>query len=234
MQAKFFTFLLLALLNSVFALAHGENINSENINSETATLKLVKTIFGRYQKAGAIKIDITKRVVLALLEEEKLSQGTLLLSKGRMRLEIVQPERSLLVVDKNAIWIESVTPKEFGSKVQVLKIKSKEFAKQSKAPIAMLLGQSKVWDEFKIKNESDKSNDTKVLTLVPKKKGAMGEMQSIGLELSKRDQQILSLNYKDDLENETHFQFKNTDFKAKGFGSRLKYTPPKDAEITEY
>lgn len=199
-----------------------------------STLRLVKAIFARYQGAKAVEISIEKRVTLALLEEEKLSNGTLLLSKGMMRLEFTVPESSVVVVDKNVIWVETTAPKELGGKVQVLKIRSNEFHKQSKSPIAMLFRQSKIWDEFVIKSESNTDGEFKQLTLVPKKKGSMGEISSIDLQLDIKKKQIQSLGYKDDLENNTRFDFKNVNFEAKLSASRTKYSPPKNAEITEY
>ncbi len=206
--------------------------NIKTVTKAPSAMTTVKTIMERYQKAKSAKIDLKKKVKLAILDEEKESEGSLIISKGRLRLEIAKPEPSLLVVNKDVIWVESPAPTELGH-TQVLKISSREFAKQSKAPLAMILGQSRVWDRFKIENENTKGDKLSV-TLVPKEKGGMGEVVQLALTLDKKDRKILLLSYKDELENETLFDFTNSDFSAQVDESKMQYKPPKLAEVTEY
>ncbi len=201
--------------------------------ADSSGLDLVKAVIGRYQKPEAIHSIIKKDVVFGLLEETKTSEGQLTYSKGRLRLEIERPEASLIVMNKDVIWVVTPTSKELGGKTQVLKISSKELSKQSKAPLAVLLSQKKAWDNFKIKKQSEK-NGIQTVVLVPVKPDTMGEIVSIEMVFKKTDQDLKSLSYKDELDNETKFTFLKTDFNAAVQDKVFSYKPPKGAEVTEY
>src|ERR1700677_3463531 len=111
-------------------------------------LKKIKLVLKRYQQAKAVKGELKKSVKLALLDEEKNSEGELLLSNGRLRLEIPKPDPSTIIVNKNLIWV--VSPGSDGLKTQVLKISSSSLKKQAKAPLAILMGRPNAWDQFDV------------------------------------------------------------------------------------
>lgn len=198
-----------------------------------SSLTIVKDVVSKYQKAKAVSIDVKKKVMLALLDDEKESTGQLILSAGRMRLEIKKPDPSLIVVNGNAIWVETPASPELTTKTQVLKIRSKEFSKQSKAPLALLLGQKKIWDEFKVKDEKTE-NEYLHVTLEPKTKGSLTEVTVLSIQVDPVKKLIRQLSYSDELGNETRFDFSNANFEAKVSATDLVYAPPADAEITEY
>lgn len=196
-------------------------------------LSTIKASLKKYQDAPAVRFDLKKSVKLALLEDNKKSEGTLTISKGQLRLEIVKPEKSVLIVTPQLIWLITPTPKELGGKTQVLKISSKSFKKQAKAPLGLLLGRPSAWDQFEIVKRQDLSKSTEY-TLKPKAQDVVGEIVGLKVELEKQSNELKSLTYSDDLENETHFDFSDADYKAKVKGDSFKYIPTADAEITEY
>ena len=115
-------------------------------------LQSIKSTIEHYNSAPAVSANLKKTITLIMLDETKMSEGTLLYSKGKLRLDIKKPEASLIVMNKNIVWIATTATKELGGKTQVLKIKMKNNVATSKAPIAALLSSSKAWDQFLIKN----------------------------------------------------------------------------------
>lgn len=212
-------------LGAVFGLASAA--------TKTSELSTVKTIVASYQKSPAVTAKVEKEVTFALLGEQKKSSGRMDFSKGRLRLEIDKPDPSLIVMNKKVIWVVTPTPEELGGKTQVLKISSQEMSKQSKAPLAVLLGKKEAWDNFKVKS-SQTNNGTLALTLVPTKPNVVGEIVSMQIEVSNKEKVLKMLSYKDELDNETKFIFSNTKLDAKVDDKLFIYSPPKNAEITEY
>jgi len=196
-------------------------------------IKLVKQVMGRYHEAAAVKSDVKKEVYFALLDEKKATQGTLLFSKGRMRLEMAKPEEFLVVVNKEVIWAVTPANAELGSAMQVLKIVSKDLSQQSRAPMAMLFGQKKAWDQFKVM-KSEEKNGVKTIALAPKKPDSINDVSSVQLAINLKENLLSELSYKDDLDNETKFIFSKTNFKAKVNKKSFSYSPPKSAEVTVY
>jgi chaperone LolA len=194
---------------------------------------ILKEIFTKYKTAPAVTVDVKKKVLFALLDDEKQSSGQLQLSRGRLRLQIAKPDPSLLVVDNSTIWIETPASQELGSKPQVLKIVSKSFDKRSKSPLAILMGDESVWDEFKVKTQKSQGAVTEYY-LEPKNKLQTKEIVQISLKVDEKDKLIRRIAYQDDIGNETSYQFENENFKAKFSDKDMQYTPPKGAEITEY
>lgn len=194
-------------------------------------MTLVQSTMARYQNAKAVKIRVKKKVTLALLDEKKESEGQLFLSKGQMRLEIGKPENSMVIMNSSNIWVITPTPEELGGRPQVLKINSKEMKTQAKAPIAVLLGPSAAWRLFQISEEREEG-DVVYVSLKPKTAGSMGELVSVQLEIKKKERLLKRLAYKDELENETTFEFIKTQFSVKVPKSKFHYVPPVNADVT--
>jgi outer membrane lipoprotein-sorting protein len=201
--------------------------------TKSSELTVVKAIVANYQKSAAVTARVEKEVTFALLGENKKSSGRMDFSKGRLRLEIDKPDPSLIVMNKKLIWVVTPTPEELGGKTQVLKISSQEMSKQSKAPLAVLLGKKEAWDNFKVKNSQTKDG-VLALTLVPTKPNVVGEIVSMQIEVSIKENVLKLLSYKDELDNETKFIFSKTKLDAKVDDKLFVYLPPKNAEITEY
>lgn len=200
--------------------------------AKTSALESIKKIVSKYQNASGIEASVTKEVVLALLDETRVSEGNINLSKGKLRLEIKKPDPSLMVVDGKYIWVETPTPKELGGRPQVLKMATKNLAGESKAPVAALLGQSKAWDQFQVKSQKQ---DKQILTVVlqPKTAKATGDVVSMIIVVDVKQELINELSYKDDIDNSTKYIFSKTVFNKNGEDLKFKYVPPKNSEITE-
>jgi outer membrane lipoprotein-sorting protein len=212
---------------TAFADSSGKSLNT------AAAIEQIKKTISRYQEVEAVEIIIKKIVTLSLLGETTESYGQLWFSKGNMRLQIDKPEPSLIVMAKNVIWVETPTPKELGGRTQVLKIKSKELNKQSKAPLAALFSDTKTWDQLKVVKQSAKENLTNI-ELKPLKPELFGDIVAVKLLIDTKKNELNMLAYNDELDNETSYYFSKTDFSAKKLGKNFAYTPPKGAEVTEY
>jgi outer membrane lipoprotein-sorting protein len=193
----------------------------------------IKVLLRRYQLAKAVKVELKKTVKLALLDEEKNSEGNLILSNGRLKLEILKPEPSTVIVNKNLIWVISPTSKDLGGKTQVMKISSSSLKKQAKAPLAILIGRPSAWDQFKVESKTEDENTAKYV-LKPKDPKEMNEMVVLKITVDKKNVELRDLSYSDDLDNETRFDFKAADFKVDIKDDAFDYVPPKNAELTEY
>jgi len=156
-----------------------------------------------------------------------------MLSSGRLRLEITKPEPSTVIVNKTLIWVISPTTKDLGGKTQVMKISSKNLKEQAKAPLAILMGRPKAWDQFSVQSKTEDENSVKYV-LKPKNPKEMNEMVVLKLTVDKKNIELRDLSYSDDLDNETRFDFKTADFKADVADKEFDYVVPKNAELTEY
>jgi outer membrane lipoprotein-sorting protein len=90
------------------------------------------------------------------LLKEKVSEGTLKIKKDKLRLEITKPEKSLMVVDGQYIWVEQST--EFGGKriVNVTKYPLTEEAKSS-AILSILFAEGSELNAFQLLNATGKA-----------------------------------------------------------------------------
>lgn len=98
----------------------------------------IKTVIKKYKKSSSIKMLVEREIYSSYLDETKTSEGTLYFSKGRLRLEIEKPDKYLLLMAKNVIWIENHLGQDMGG-VQVSKIAASKNLKQKNALLAFLL-----------------------------------------------------------------------------------------------
>jgi len=190
----------------------------------------VKKVVLHYQKSKSIKMSVDKEVYLSYLEQTKSSKGKLLFSKGRLRLEIEEPEKSLLLMAKNTIWVENHLSADMGG-VQVTKINASKQLKQKNALLAFLFDNIKVWDNFEVLDSKIKDKLTAV-SLKPKPGQDLGEVVKINLLLDMDNKILKKIVYWDELENKTEFAFSSIDFKAPMNEKLFSYTPPKGATVT--
>jgi outer membrane lipoprotein-sorting protein len=200
---------------------------------DPSSLSAIKGALRKYQNAEAVSFEVKKTVRLALLDETKNYQGTLLLSRGQLRLEINHPEKSILIASDKLIWLITPAPKELGGKTQVLKISSSNFKKQAKAPLGLLLGRPSAWDQFSV-SQSSQSERLAEYTLKPKAPDAAGEILKLKVEFRKPEFELTRISYVDSLDNETTFEFDNAKYNTELNGANFKYVPAADSDITEY
>ncbi len=199
-------------------------------NSKTRAFQALKSIIHRYEVAAGVKCEIKRTVTISLLDKTTVSEGDLSLSKGRVRVELNAPDATTIVFDRSLVWVVTPTPKELGGRTQVLKMKSTAMDRESQAPIALLLGDEKAWDLFKVSTQ--KSTGDLLTVNLQKKKPSEEGVQTIELLVDTQKREIEKLSYSDDLENETSFEFSKTEFGAETPNSLFDFVPPKNAEIT--
>lgn len=200
--------------------------------ASTKPIEFIQQTIAKYNSQPAVHAKVEKTVYLSLLEETKTSEGEMHYSKGQMRLEMKGDERSLIVMTPKAVWIETQGLIE-GDKPQVTQVVAKDLAKQSRAPIALILGQSRVLLQFKVEKD-EMSGDVRKIKLLPKKPKEWKDLQSFYTEINASTQALELIQYEDDLGNRTTYKLMNTDFKSKIEKSLFNYRPPKDAEVSIY
>src|SRR4051794_6353149 len=79
------------------------------VKSEAAKnpAKEVDGVLASYRAAKAIKAKVKKTVVQEVMGTSMKSEGSFFFSKGKLRLEMREPERTTLVYDGKHVWFES-------------------------------------------------------------------------------------------------------------------------------
>lgn len=192
---------------------------------------LLRKVDQKYQKNHGIHLILEKEITLGMLGSTKKSEGEIWLNDGQMRLEIHKPEISKIIADKKYLWIESTPPEEFeGSKIQVLRasLKSKQARSQG---LIQLLTQGGVLKYFRVSGIQKGKGQT-TFFLQPDKQSV--EFKRAQIVVSSKGLKIEKLKYWDQLDNETTYTFKNTEFNKKIDKDKFAYKPPKDAELIVY
>lgn len=196
-------------------------------------LKRLQKIDSRYQRAKSVVMEIDKTLKLGLLGRETKSKGQIQLSKGRMRLETKTPDESLVVVNKNTLWVVNFPPAEFkdkGAAVQVLKAKidSKKGRSQNLLSLLTQGGLLKFFTVSSVQKDSEK----KQVTYFLQPKQDLVEFKRAQVVVSSTKEQIIAMRYWDELDNETQFEFTKVVFDKVLSDKVFAYTPPKNADVT--
>lgn len=191
----------------------------------------IKTVIRAYNEASSVQMAVKKTVYMALMGDTKTSEGEAIYSKGRLKLEMGEPENSLIVMDRSVIWV--VSPGIEKDKPQVLKITAKDMRNQSRAPLALLLSKEQAWDNFKTLRTTaiDAGTRVELAPIDPKK---WPDLQKISLTIGKDGKSLVQISYEDELENRTEFAFSDIKKDQKLPARTFAYSPPPGAEITVY
>jgi outer membrane lipoprotein-sorting protein len=193
----------------------------------------------QYQKAKSISMDMQKTTSGELIPEKK-STGTILISKGRMRMEIAPPNQALIVINKKEIWIANSPPAEFkDAAVQVAKLKADSKSAQSQNFLGLLMGGgfSKYFKIVSVQAQVGESQAEQA-SMKAELKFFLSPLKSsfdvtrAELLLSQDQKSVKELIYWDERNNETHFEFSHVTFGPKVSDEKFKYTPPKNAEVS--
>lgn len=189
-----------------------------------ASAKDVDAVLTKYRKAEAFRAKVKKTVAQEVLGTENSGNGQFFFSKGKLRLEMSEPENTILVYDGKTIWMET----RLDSKtVEVTKVKSKEL-KKNDSLLAAIFERGDMLRTFKITKTRD-IDGMKVFTFVPKDKKKT-EVRELEIGLSGKE--LGRIAYLDDRENRVTFDF--TDLIRETIsGEKFAYTPPKGASVTE-
>ncbi|MBK7845220.1 MAG: outer membrane lipoprotein carrier protein LolA [Bdellovibrionales bacterium] len=192
----------------------------------------IKAVVGKYKESQAVGMKVEKKIHLALLDETKTGRGRLWFSRGRLKVQIDKPEGSLLVVDNHTVWLESSLTDDPSGFVQVTKMKASQIRK-SNALLAILFGDEAVWSKFELVTSHRQDGDLH-MELKPQSGAKLLDVTKIRIVLRKSLSEIAEITYWDELENETSYKFSDVDFDISLSAKDFKYTPPPDAEISEF
>lgn len=199
---------------------------------ETDARAFVKKVLNKYNQTSGVQADITKKVWIDLLEEDKTSDGELSFAKGLMRIELKGNESTVITMTSDTLWVETAGVSA-DAKPQVAQIVSKDMAKMSRAPLALMFSRSKSIDQFNVKGD-EVVDGVRKLTLVPKDLSKWKDLQKLYLEVEPKELVIKTAQYEDENQNRTTFSFRDTKFDQKFKKSLFKYSPPKGADVTVY
>ncbi len=184
----------------------------------------------KYAAAKSLKMNVKKSLILSVLERTDVYEGLFYLSgTEKLRLEFEKPVKSVAVVNGKEFWVIEYPPADVDDKVRVLKSTMGEKS-QSQVMVASLMGRGKILDHFTV--ESKKKKDGKIVFKM-KPVSPESEVKNLELVLSDDEKIINEINYEDELENKTKFEFSNIEFDSDVPDKLFKYSPPKGAEISQ-
>ena len=187
--------------------------------------KDVDTVLAKYRKASAIKAKVKKTVVQETMGTENTSTGDFYFSKGKLRLDFTEPEKTTLVYDGKFVWLESRLDDK---NIQVTKMRTNEL-KKSKSVLTALFEKKDILRNFKLV-KSATTEGKKHFFFEPKKKKEDDEVQLLQIVLKNKELERIS--YKDQLENTVSFDFTELT-KGKVPAAKFSYKIPKNAQVTE-
>lgn len=187
-------------------------------------LKEVEAVLASYRKASAIKAKVKKTVIQETMGTEVKSEGEFFFSKGKLRLDFTEPEKTTLVYDGKYVWFESRLDDQ---NVQVTKMKTNDL-KRSRSVLTALFEKKDILRGFKLlKSEGDQ--ERKTYTFEPKAKKDQDEVKTLEIVIAKKNLEKIS--YKDNIENTVVFEFVDLT-RGKVPAAKFSYKPPKKAEVT--
>lgn len=194
-----------------------------------AQLKALRNTIIRYQKASYVEIDLEKKVVSEILGRERLNKGKVFLAPKRFRLELKEPEKSLIVYDGGTLWNVQYPPEGSDGKTQVAKAKL-----DKKNQNQILLGDLLVEQGLMAKFEMlDAVQDGDRLQITAKPKSSQIQVMDLKFSIDTKDKVFKEVEYSDELGNKTTMKFSGTVFQKKKNAKIFQYTPEKDAQVTE-
>lgn len=208
------------------SISYGKDLVNSKSNEREKFENLLATLH-RYQSSGQVDMKFKKTLYQEVLSKEVLSEGKLSLSKEKFRLEVEEPEKTLLVCDGNTLWTAEVLPEGSTSTPQVSKaVLSKK--NKSEFLFSLLMGDAALEKAFKAKRLED-AEGLENYELLPK-----GEvsLKDLSISILKGQKEIKKIKFVDDIGNKTTFEFSNLKLYREAKPNLFKYKPPKGAQVT--
>ena len=206
-----------------------------SVASEQQIKTLKKTLL-RFKTESA-EMKVSKLVKLELLGQERKAVGNLKISKGKMRMEIQSPDKSLVVLDKNTAWLISYPAEEFKNAVpQVIKANLSTKKGRSQSLVALLV-QGDILQHFLVSGVLNKTDQkgAVVFFLQPKKTSTDFNRAQLTLnEVSKNSFEVVELKYWDEMNNETTFSFSDEKWGVSVKDELFNYLPPKGVDVLSF
>lgn len=194
-------------------------------------LSLIKQAFDGYWNSKLVSMDVERINVYPNLGKESKSKGKMHFSKGKLRIDITEPNPSHLVIGNKVIWYSEKSDFE-ENKWVVVKV-AKEKAKSTQAFFNLLFGDTGVTKKLELIG-NNKVKDFESYILKPKNSAEFPGVTKLAIIFNQKTKEIMFLKYWDNLENETSYELTNIEKKNKSDKSLFKYTPPKNSDVTEY
>jgi hypothetical protein len=223
------------------ALAVGEDPLPKIASATKEQIKILEQFQARLVGAGHVRADLRRKTVIGLLGQEKLAEGELLLSKGRVRMDLKSPdsgERHLLVVGSKSFWAATFPPTDLeGALVQVVTgpVKSK---KRASAGFLAILGKDGFLKSFSVSGVSLDNDGGIRYYLQPKADWveAKRALLALGPELGKSKKTSVrdfrEIKIWDFQNNETQFTLGAVNFAKDEIGeTKFDFKPPKNADV---
>jgi outer membrane lipoprotein carrier protein len=183
----------------------------------------------KYASASTLTAELKKSVKLSLLKKETVSEGTISLKKGGyLRLDLEKPQKQILLVTPKDVWSVDYPVEGLDDKIRAAHLK-RQRNKKADVFIFSLLGEEKLLRQFERRSQSARNGIT-TYELFPK--SDLEDISKVAVSINK-EYEIVEIRWWDALENETAFGMKELKFGTKLPNSTFKFTPPKDAEVTE-
>lgn len=192
-------------------------------------LESLKSIIRRYQKSAWVELDLEKTVVSEILGREKVHTGKAFLAAKRFRLEIQQPDRSLIVFDGKILWNVQYPADGDEGQIQVAKAKLDQ-KNQNQILLGDLLVEEGLLRKFDLLAAKSDGN---VLEVTAKPKSAQVQISDLKFRVNLKDKVIQEIEYSDDLGNQTTMKFAGTNFRTQKNPKIFQYQPEKGAQVTE-
>jgi outer membrane lipoprotein carrier protein len=172
---------------------------------------------------------VTKILKLPLLDKEKTSQGVIQIKRGGfLKWETEEPNHSLVVSDGKYIWLVDYMAGE-EEKPNIIKAANPKKS-QPHAVVALLLGQGRMSDDFKVVGE--KKVDSSLVQLELKPKHDLDQVHWLKLTINKDKNEIEKTSFEDAVGNITELSFNKIEFDSEIDSKVFKFVPPKGADIT--
>ena len=190
--------------------------------ADVATAR-VEAVMAAYRRAPAIQAHVKKTVYQELMGSRNDSEGTFYFSKGKLRLDFTKPERSTLVYDGRAVWLESRLDDKH---IQVTRVKSGALRK-SNSLLAALFDRRDALKSFRLVKSSEARGLTKYEFAARDLKAT--EVRTLDITLGPED--IHAISYRDQRENQVDFVFQNLR-RDPVDAAKFSYRPPRGASVT--
>jgi outer membrane lipoprotein carrier protein len=221
---------LIVFSSTVFGGGAAQVTEAPQIKTGKAVLRAVEK---KYQSSKGTVISVQKILKLKLLNREKISKGKIeLLPPGRLRLELVDEQKTIFLIDGKRVWLIEFADQTDKNPVGISSSKNPKQI-QSQALAGFLLGKGELLKKFTLDSYVEETgNFTAQLT----ERGALKSAPSstVKVQGSIASKQLSKVEITDEIENVTSYELSETQFNQKLPASRFKYTPPKNAEVTEF
>ncbi len=198
------------------------------INFDFANAGILVQTLTKYQNTPMVEAQIGKSIYTELLNKTKKQSGKIYLSKDKIKIEFIQPEKEMLLFDGSVLWTVQYLPEELGGTHQVGRTKIDK-KNRSQILIGLLFDKSQFKKFFRLDAEKVIENQ-KFYTLSVLNKDLKIDQIKIVLDKSKKE--ISSISYFDDLKNKIEFNLNEQQFHQDFKKETFKYTPPKNAQVT--